>query len=142
MTRSANPAGKPRDLLYTNCTPWSAASEEEWSEWLIKEHIPALVSSGAVAQATLYRETGFEMMPDFFHPLRYLILYRTDAKHLQTSEKYLHVCQQTGVDGGPVSEDESETRNYKLIQDYNPYGHDGSKLSQTSEQIDHRLILW
>ena len=133
-----------RNLLYINCTPWSSPSEQEWTEWLIKEHIPALLNSKAVAQVALYREFALAMLPEFFHPLRYLLLYRPPLRHVQDSERYKTVCQQTGALQGPASDDESETRNYDLIQEYDLHTQDDgmSMLNTRFCELGLRLIIW
>lgn len=50
------------------------------------------------------------MLPEPQHPLRFLALYESDQEELQNDDTYK-----------PASpEEESDVRNYKLIQDYNP----------------------
>ena len=90
-----NSSGTPLNLCYINCSPLSSVSELEWEKWFVSRHLPAIFDSGTVTRAALYKEVGFAMIPNPSHPLKYLIMYQTDFKRLQDSEKYRLVCEQT-----------------------------------------------
>jgi hypothetical protein len=98
-----------RYLLYVNTSP-KRASDETWAKWFVSQHLPGLSKASACNRVLVYKETGFAMLPEPQHPLRFLALYESDQEELQNDDTYK-----------PASpEEESDVRNYKLIQDYNP----------------------
>jgi hypothetical protein len=108
-----NPSGTPLNLLYINCSPPSEAPEVEWERWLTTKHMPSALNSGTVARAALYKETGFAMIPHPSHPFNYMLLYQTDFKRLQDSEKYIKTCEDTGAEKYDAAANK-EIRNYKV----------------------------
>ena len=96
-------------LLYVNTSP-KGASDETWMKWWIYRHASDVIKSELCDRVALYKEIGFAMLPSPDHPQRFLALYYTDCERPQDEESY-----------EPVSpEEDSEMRNYKLIQNYDP----------------------
>lgn len=113
MAQSMNPNGTPLNLYYINCSPPSNVSELEWERWFTSHHVSAIISSGIVTRAALYKEVGFGMIPNPSHPRKYMILYQTDFKRLQDSEMYRLVNEQT--DAGKFNAvGDDDVRNYKV----------------------------
>ena len=113
MAQSMNPSGTPLNLLYINCSPPLDVPEAEWESWLTMKHMPAILFSGAVVRAVLYKETGFAMIPNPSPLLRYMLLYQTDFKRLQDSEQYIKTCEAAGAEKYAIFAN-NDTRNYKV----------------------------
>ena len=96
-------------LLYLNTSP-KGVSDQTWAEWFVKQHLSTLEESKVCSRVSVYKEIGFPMLPNPEHLLRFLALYETEKEGLQNDAAYK-----------PASpEEESDMRNYKMIQDYNP----------------------
>lgn len=102
-----------KDLLYLNTSP-KGTSDQSWAEWFIGQHLATLGETKVCSRVLVYKEIGFPMLPNPEHPLRFLALYETNKEGLQNDDAYK-----------PASpEEESDMRNYRLIQNYNPKGLD------------------
>ena len=99
-------------LLFVNTSP-KGVPDETWTKWWVSQHVQTLKTAKeqkACSRVALYKEVGFSLLPKPDHPLRFLALYETNNDQLQNNEAFT-----------PTSpEENSDTRNYKLIQDYNP----------------------
>ena len=120
-------------LLYLNTSP-KGISDQTWAKWFVNQHLATLEVSKVCTRVSIYRETDFPMLPNPEHPLRFLALYETEKEGLQNDSAYK-----------PASpEEESDMRNYKMIQDYNPKnlgdGNAPTLFQSIEERTDRRYM--
>lgn len=111
-------------LLHVNSKP-TKVSNDLWSEWYIKEHLPDLVSSKTSNRATFYKE-----LPPLLGgepPARnFLALYQTDYEESLKTEHYTNLRTTSELfpkEGGTTNIQDNgdfNARNYELIQLYDP----------------------
>lgn len=121
-------------MLYVNASPESV-SDDQWAEWFVSQHLPTLSTAKTCERVLLYKEIGFAMLPESDHPLHFLALYESPYDGLQNGHAYKSASE----------EEESDIRNYKMIQDYNPRdANDGktrNKITMRSFEAKCRHLL-
>ncbi|KAF2681310.1 hypothetical protein K458DRAFT_310096 [Lentithecium fluviatile CBS 122367] len=115
-------------LLHVNSRP-TLVSAPTWKKFYLEEHLPELINTGTSKTAALYEEIDLPGDRDTGSQRRWLAIYQTDFAEPLKSENAKNLTWTSEIlsEGGKhtdvsIEHFDVDTRNYELIQTYNPKG--------------------
>jgi hypothetical protein len=116
----------PPHLLWVTSRP-TKLSPEDWIEWYKQDHLGALIDTKSVTNGALFQEIPLDANAK--HDKPFLALYQTEFADATRSDEFLNtkqpdskVLERLNLSQNALEHGEFDTRNYELIQDFDPNG--------------------